>query len=135
MKGELGTTYILEVTYSEGLSSDKLASVQPFIFRKETNNQNWEVHIPFEAPTAKMNTSYFGKDDDASVIKDKIYFVRSGNYPFAFYLAGVNIDAFKNTILLRKNESKMIDQLYPDFLEWSMSKGTKKEQWYLSPAK
>lgn len=134
VKGELGTTYILELTYSNGLTSDKLASVQPFIFRNEANNQTWEVHIPYEAPTAKMNFNYFGTADDASVPDDGIFFVRSADYPFAFFLYGVNIDAFKNTILLRKNESKKINELYPDFLKWSTSKGLEGTGWYLSPA-
>ena len=135
VKAELGTTYILELFYKDGVGKDDLASVEPFIFRKEANDQEWEVHIPYEAPTAKMDFSYFGKGDDASKVSDNIFFVRSGNYPFAFYLAGVNIDAFKDTILLRANESKMIDKLYPDFLDWSLSKGTEKPQWYLSPAR
>ncbi len=135
VKAELGTTYILELFYKDGVGKDDLASVEPFIFRKEANDQEWEVHIPYEVPTAKMDFSYFGKGDDASKVSDNIFFVRSGNYPFAFYLAGVNIDAFKDTILLRANESKMIDKLYPDFLDWSLSKGTEKPQWYLSPAR
>ena len=135
VKAELGTTYILELFYKDGVGKDDLASVEPFIFRKEVNDQEWEVHIPYEVPTAKMDFSYFGKGDDASKVNDNIFFVRSGNYPFAFYLAGVNIDAFKDTILLRANESKMIDKLYPDFLDWSLSKGTEKPQWYLSPAR
>ena len=135
VKAELGTTYILELFYKDGVGKDDLASVEPFIFRKEANDQEWEVHIPYEVPTAKMDFSYFGKGDDASKVNDNIFFVRSGNYPFAFYLAGVNIDAFKDTILLRANESKMIDKLYPDFLDWSLSKGTEKPQWYLSPAR
>lgn len=135
VKAELGTTYILELFYKDGVGKGDLASVEPFIFRKEANDQEWEVHIPYEVPTAKMDFSYFGKGDDASKVSDNIFFVRSGNYPFAFYLAGVNIDAFKDTILLRANESKMIDKLYPDFLDWSLSKGTEKPQWYLSPAR
>ena len=135
VKAELGTTYILELFYKDGVGKGDLASVEPFIFRKEANDQEWEVHIPYEVPTAKMDFSYFGKGDDASKVNDNIFFVRSGNYPFAFYLAGVNIDAFKDTILLRANESKMIDKLYPDFLDWSLSKGTEKPQWYLSPAR
>ena len=50
--GELGTTYILELTYTNPLeSSADLASIQPFIYRSE-GNQNWEVHIPMEAPTS-----------------------------------------------------------------------------------
>jgi LruC domain-containing protein len=82
-----------------------------------------------------MDFKYFGTGDDASKPSNDVFFVRSGNYPFAFYLAGVNIDAFKNTLLLRANESKKIDQLYPDFIQWSTSKGVEKKQWYLSPAR
>lgn len=130
-KGELGTTYILELTYGSALnSSDELASIQPFIYRSE-GDQNWEVHIPMEAPTAKMNTSYFGKDDDCSDPSKGLYFVRSGNYPFAFYLKGANISVFEETILKRENESKRIDELFPGFLEWSTSGGTTNQNWYI----
>lgn len=130
-KGELGTTYILELTYGSGLdSSSKMAKIQPFIFRSE-GEKNWEVHIPMEAPTAKMNTSYFGTQDDRSNPGQGLYFVRSGNYPFAFHLEGANIGVFEETILKRENESKRIDELFPDFLEWSTSGGTTKQDWYI----
>ena len=130
-KGELGTTYILELTYQNPLeSSADLASIKPFIYRSE-GDKNWEVHIPMEAPTAKMNKSYFGTGDDCSDPSKGLYFVREGDYPFAFYLHGVNISVFENTILKRANESKRINELFPDFLEWSQSQGTKKQDWYL----
>jgi LruC domain-containing protein len=60
-----------------------------------------------------------------------LYFVREGNYPFAFYLHGVNISVFENTILKRENESKRIDEFFPEFLEWSISNGAKNQDWYL----
>ena len=129
--GELGTTYILELTYGSALTSaEKLASVQPFIYRRE-GDKNWEVHIPMEVPTAKMNTNYFGKGDDRSNPEKGLYFVRQGNYPFAFYLEGANISAFEETILKRENESKAIDKLFPDFLKWSNSNGETNQDWYL----
>jgi LruC domain-containing protein len=128
--GEIGTTYILELTYSSALSSSQMASIQPFIYRSE-GNQNWEVHIPMEAPTVKMNTGYFGKDDDCSDLIHQQYFVRQGNYPFAFHLKGANIDVFKETILKRENESIPIDQFFPGFLDWSTSGGTSNQDWYL----
>ena len=129
--GELGTTYILELTYSTPLnSSEELASIQPFIYRSE-GNQNWEVHIPMEAPTAKMNTSYFGKGDDRSIPNKGLYFVRQGNYPFAFYLKGADINAFKETILKRENESIPINEFFPGFLDWSTSGGITNQDWYL----
>lgn len=130
-KGELGTTYILELTYQNPLgSSADLASIKPFIYRSE-GEKNWEVHIPMEAPTSKMNTSYFGNGDDCSDPSKGLYFVRAGDYPFAFYLHGVNISVFENTILKRENESKRIDEFFPDFLEWSTSKGAKNQDWYI----
>ena len=133
-KGELHTTYILELTYEGGVKTAKAAKIKPFIYRDEENNKRWEVHIPMEAPTLKMNTSYFGTQDDKSVPANKLYFVREGNYPFAFYLSGVGIDAFKNNILLRANEKKAIDVFFPEFIEWSTSKGAKNKKWYLHPA-
>ena len=131
IKAEIGTTYILELEYKNPLSSSSvMASIQPFIYRSE-GNQNWEVHIPMEAPTVKMNTSYFGKDDDCSDLIHQQYFVRQGNYPFAFYLKGANIDVFKETILKRENESIPIDQFFPGFLDWSTSGGATNQDWYL----
>ena len=130
-KGELGTTYILELTYQNPLgSSADMAAVKPFIYRSE-GDKNWEVHIPMEAPTAKMNTSYFGTEDDCSDPSNGLYFVREGNYPFAFYMHGVNISVFESTILKRENESKRIDELFPGFLEWSTSGGTTNRDWYI----
>ena len=130
-KGELGTTYILELSYLNPLgSSADIASIKPFIYRSE-GDKNWEVHIPMEAPTAKMKTSYFGTADDCSDPSKGLYFVREGNYPFAFYLHGVNINVFEETILKRENESKRIDEFFPGFLEWSTSNGTKNQNWYI----
>lgn len=130
-KGELGTTYILELVYgSELSSSSQMATIQPFIYRAESD-KNWEVHIPMEAPTAKMNTDYFGTVDDCSDPSKGLYFVREGNYPFAFYLKGASIDVFKDTILKRENENKPIDELFPGFLEWSTSNGTTNQNWYI----
>ena len=135
IKAEIGTTYILELTYGSALSSSsKMASIQPFIYRSE-GDSNWEVHIPMEAPTAKMNNNYFGKDDDCSDIfhEPKSFYVRDGNYPFAFYLKNADINAFKETILKRENESIPIDEFFPGFIEWSTSGGTKNTDWYLHP--
>ena len=133
IKKEVGTTYILELTYGTALSSSsQMASIQPFIYRSE-GNQNWEVHIPMEAPTVKMNRNYFKKDDDCSDLIHQQYFVRQGNYPFAFYLKNADIDAFKETILKRENESIPIDQFFPGFIDWSTSGGTNNQDWYLRP--
>ena len=132
VKGKIGTTYILELTYETPLSSSgQLASIKPFIYRAEEDNKNWEVHIPMEAPTSKMDFNYFGKYDDCSNPDAGLYFVRSGDYPFAFYLKGANISVFEETILKHENESKPIDVFFPNFIEWSTSGGTKHQDWYI----
>ncbi len=129
---ELGTTYMLELNYEKGLVEDnKTATIYPFIYREEANNMTWEVHIPLEAPTERMNRSYFGKDQDASF--DNHFFVGSTEYPFAYFLYQADIEEFKNTILKRENESIKISDIYTDFIEWSVSLGTKKADWYLKP--
>ena len=129
---ELGSTYILEVTYSSAVSLSNSATVQPFLYRDEGNGKQWEVHIPGEAPTSKMNTSYFGQGDDRSNPSAKKYFVRSGEYPFAFYMDNARIDYF-NDILKRENESQPIDTFFPEFIVWSTSQGKKNADWYLHP--
>ena len=133
IKKELHTTYILELTYEGGIQDIKAAKIKPFIYRDEADNKRWEVHIPMEAPTEKMNTSYFGMFSDMSEPEQGLYYVGSGNYPFAFYLSGVSIDAFKDNILLRANEQKAIDEFFPQFIEWSTSNGKKCKDWYLHP--
>ena len=133
IKREIGSTYILELTYNTPLElSSQMASIQPFIYRSE-GIVNWELHIPMEAPTARMNTSYFGNNDDCSDPIHKLYFVRQGNYPFALYLKGADIDTFKETILKRENESIPIDQFFPGYLDWSISGGETNQDWYLKP--
>ena len=80
-----------------------------------------------------MNYSYFGTQDDRSNVEAKIFYVREGDYPFAFFLSGVTIDTFTKTLLNNEYERVPIGNLYPDFLEWSTSKGAKKKDWYKHP--
>lgn len=127
------TIFILELTYENGAYESNAASVKPFIFRKEAADKRWEVHIPFEAPSPKMNYSYFGTQDDRSNVEAKIFYVREGDYPFAFFLSGVTIDTFTKTLLNNEYERVPIGNLYPDFLEWSTSKGAQKKDWYKHP--
>ena len=132
IKKELGSTYIIELNYKKPgfKSTSNTAEAKAFIYRTESKGR-WEVHIPYEAPTSKMITGYFGTLDDKSVPSEGKYFVRSGYYPFAFYLAGASLDDFKETLLLRSNESVKIDELFPDFMKWVNSNGAEYCDWYL----
>jgi LruC domain-containing protein len=132
---EVNTTYVLELNYENGITTANAASIKPFIYRDEENDKRWEVHIPFEAPSDKMNYSYFGTQDDRSVPEKGRFYVGYTDYPFAFFLSGVTVKWFTNTILLKENEKVPISELYPEFLEWSTSKGTKCKDWYKHPKK
>lgn len=131
---QLGTTYVFKITYSTPQDVVNLATIEPFIYRDEEDGKRWEVHLPYTAPTSKMNMSYFGTGDDRSNTSSGAYYVREGYYPFAFYLANAKADNFINNILVRANESKPIDSFFPEFIGWSVSKGAKNEDWYLHPA-
>ena len=131
-----GVTWVFEVTYSKALTKGE-TTIRPFLWRKLENGKQLEVHLPWVDPTSKADASLFGtKADksDPSVKKSngqKMYYVGEGKFPFAFYLEGVSIDAFKNTSLKLENESKRIDTFFPEFLEWSISEGKKSSDWYL----
>ena len=129
---ELGSTYIFEVTYSTAQEFSKLATVEPFLYRDE-NGKMWEVHLPYKAPTSKMDRSFFGTEDDASNPAAGKYFVRTGDYPFAFYMENARIEYFFDNILKRDNENTPIDTFFPEFIEWSTSKGKNFQDWYLHP--
>ena len=130
---ELNTSYIFEITYSSAQAIDKLATIEPFIYRDEEDGRRWEVHLPGVAPTKKMDMSYFGTVDDASRPNIGRWYVRTGLYPFSFYMANASAEMFKTTILDRKNESVPISDFYPGFLPWVLSNGTQNEDWYLHP--
>lgn len=130
---ELGTTYIFEVSYKDAQSLSNLAEIEPFLYRVEDDGKQWEVHLPNMQPTSKMNTSYYGQGDDSSNPSVGKYFVRNGDYPFAFYMDNAKIEYFED-ILKRENESLPIDTFFPGFIGWSTSHGKQNQDWYLHPA-
>lgn len=85
VKDNMGAEYKVTVNYSDPISTQSEA--QAFIFKNEEDGLRWEMHVPLEVPTSKMNKDYFGQGDDASQISQSIYYVRKGNYPFAFFLS------------------------------------------------
>ncbi len=126
---EIGTEYRITANYANGISTQ--SEVEPFIFRRDAEGgKRLEVHMPFYAPSSLVNRDYFHTEDDLSDPDAGKYYVRDGNYPFAFYLAGGDINDFKSTLLNSANEKRPIEEIYPKFLEWSVSKGAKNTDWY-----
>lgn len=125
VKEHMGKEYKLTLKYRTPIRKEAARS-KPFIWKKGESG-NWEVHIAQEAPTPLVDTSYFGTEDDASTAEK--YYVRKGNYPFAFFLSGANENDISK-LLDPTNESKPIDEIYQYYSGWATSGGTSNPDWY-----
>ncbi|MGN0281595.1 MAG: LruC domain-containing protein [Prevotella sp.] len=131
-----GTTYTVEFNhipegspkYYERNYKNYKSEIDVFLYRKE-GNYNWEVHTPNGKPTPKMDYSYFATGDDLSRPDEGIYYVRNGNFPFAIYLSGMEIDKFGKIFEL-ENEGKSFDIMFPSYVKWVESKGQECTGWY-----
>ena len=131
-----GLTYTVEFLhipdgspqYYERNYKDYKSQIDVFLYRKE-GDKNWEVHTKGMEPTPKMNFDYFGKGDDLSKPSEGIYYVRAGNYPYALFLNGQQID--KMSILFDiKNEGFTLDMMYPKYTKWVETEGKETPNWY-----
>ncbi len=127
VKDNMGAEYKVTVNYSKPISAQSEA--QAFIFKNEEDGLRWEVHIPQETPTSKINKTHFGQGDDASKPDRRIYYVRKGNYPFAFFLSRAT-ESDLSKLLDGNNERKAINLLYSGYDEWVTSNGEKNKDWY-----
>lgn len=129
-KTKHGSTYKITVTYPKESPAQTGGAAKPFIFRDRKDGTRWEMHLPYEAPTALADpTQDFGKGDDRSEPAKGIYYVRQEMYPFAFYLAGAT-EKDLSPMLDPKNETTAVDKLYPDYVKWVTSQGTTNKDWY-----
>lgn len=128
-----GAEYKVKVIHAENSPVEKeTIDAEPFIFRVENSSDAvawWEVHLTGCKPTSKMNRNYFGKGEDCSQPDKDIYYVRSGEYPFAFFLAGAT-ETDLSKMLDPKNESVAINKLYEGYTEWVTSNGAQRAEWY-----
>ncbi|MDO4165481.1 MAG: LruC domain-containing protein [Bacteroides sp.] len=130
VKSNMGAEYKVTFTYKDSNSITTETSVSPFIYREGTQEgKRWEMHITTEAPTSYADMSFFGQDDDASDLSKGVYYVRSGNYPFAFFLSGAT-ETDLSKLLEPKNEYKAISELYSDYAGWATSNGASNKDWY-----
>ena len=127
VKDNMGAEYKVTVNYSKPISAQSEA--QAFIFKNEEDGLRWEVHIPQEMPTSQINKKYFGQGDDASNPNQSIYYVRKGNYPFAFFLSRAT-ESDLSKLLDSANEKTAINLLYSGYDGWVSSNGEKNKDWY-----
>ena len=104
------------------------SQIDVFLYRKE-GDKNWEVHTKGMEPTPKMNFDYFGKGDDLSKPAEGIYYVRAGNYPYALFLNGQQIDKMSKLFDI-ENEGFTLDMMYPKYTKWVETEGKENSDWY-----
>lgn len=130
-----GAEYKVKVIHAEKSPVEKQTiEAEPFIFRAENSSDAvawWEVHLTGYKPTSKMNFGYFNTGDDCSQPDNDIYYVRSGEYPFAFFLAGAT-ETDLSKMLDPNNESVAINKLYSGYSDWVTSNGATNTDWYKS---
>lgn len=138
------TTFTVYTSFTNG--GFYWAQVNPFIVVRKfgatddyLSQGRTEVHLPTTQnamtkylPTSKANTTYWGTSDDKSDPDKKMYYVRSGNYPFALEINSSALDNFDFVIPQEKNG---IENTYPDFTKWVNSNGKSNTDWYLYPKK
>lgn len=133
VKEQMGAVYMVTAKYDSPVGEADLGMPKPFIYRTNrdgvSQGKRWEVHIPYEAPSPKVEMSFFGTGDDKSIPARGIYYVRAENYPFAFFLAGAT-DANISKLLAPANEKSPIDQIYPGYSGWVTSDGKNNNDWY-----
>ena len=130
-----GAEYKVKVIHAENSPVEKeTIDAEPFIFRAEESGDAvawWEVHLTGYKPTSKMNFGYFNTGDDCSQPDKDIFYVRSGEYPFAFFLAGAT-ETDLSKMLDPNNESVAINKLYSGYSGWVTGNGTTNTDWYKS---
>jgi LruC domain-containing protein len=93
---------------------------KPFVFINEERGR--EVHLPGNAPTELVNTSYFGQEDDTTDPGMGRFYLSDNDLNWAFFFP-VSVDY--------PLEKVSILQAFPDFAGWVQSGGMANQDWYL----
>lgn len=134
-------------------STNYMSTIEPFIYRWDqgsasSNGKTWEVHLQDNLPSP-LNVDYRttwtavakdylflsngGLDGDISTptTNPQHFYVRNGDYPFALKLTNATVRGNLSKLLIKNNETKPIDEVYPGFKGWVESKGVNNADWYL----
>ena len=82
-----------------------------------------EVHLIDRLPSAKVNQTYFGKDQDKSEPANGKYYRTSQNLPYALDI---------NTSIPYTKEKTDFTSAYLKFIDWVSSAGSNSTNWYLN---
>lgn len=142
-KIKAGTTFTVYTSFN---NPSYFGTVNPFIVVNTPKSLGdflsegrTEVHLPttkqheIYLPTKKANTTLWGTSDDKSAPDQNIYYVRAGNYPFAFDIRWDSSKHGSPTKFVVPEEKLSIEKTYPKFVNWVESNGKKDVDWFLYP--
>lgn len=129
VKTNMGGTYRITIKHDYSAQVLQQTTTGCFLWRDDSSNGRWEVHIPYESPTSKLSAYYTaklisGKPYAAVTNTDNVF------YPFAICLTGANANNISK-LINAGNESKRIDDLYSGYAAWMKSNGMTNSDWYI----
>lgn len=127
-------SFSVSIEFSEPLSADAFADrlFNPFIFGtpgyarnsifSEPPGRALEIHLKNRAPTDLANPELLRRADDRSRDGEGLYYQTDAGLPWAVEIGTE-----------WKHPSEYIDliQAYPDFVDWVLTEGATKQDWYL----
>lgn len=114
-------TISMNVTLQTAQTLTETAPFNPFIFTN--GDRTKEIHLANHKPTDLANTSYLGTKDDKSNAGTGIYYLSTGNLPWAINITG----SFSYPL-----ETKSVTDAYNYFIPWAESGGNSYADWYLN---
>ncbi|MGY3214954.1 LruC domain-containing protein [Mucilaginibacter sp. HD30] len=120
-----GSTATVVVKFGTPVASSVLtaSAFNPFII--SDLRRGYEAHLPGYAPTDKVTTTLFGKDDDNSIPAQNRYYQTKENLPWGISFS----EGFSYPI-----EGANISATYLHFNEWASSGGISYPDWYTNTA-
>jgi len=120
-----GDTSVVYIGFTSPITTATLgtASFNPFAI--SNGRRGYEIHLPNYAPTALVDMSLFGTNNDASIPSKGIYYVTKDNHPWGLNFIG----GFQYPI-----ETVPISQAYLHFFDWAGSGGATFTDWYSNTA-
>ena len=112
-------TINLNITLGTPQTLTATAPFNPFIFIK--GNRSREVHLANHEPTDLADESYFSTENDKSVPSSGIYYISTGNLPWAINVA----ESFSYPL-----ETVDITDTYNYFVAWAESGGNSYADWF-----
>lgn len=134
---DAGTTFTVHTKFKSRLDYFDLFQnpYNPFIVVMGYNEGRFldkdrvEIHLPKTyKPTPKADMSKFGTKDDLSSIDKNLYYVCSGDYPFAIEITG-KFDTSDIPNFQIPEENKAIDVSYPKFKDWVKNPSNNADWW------